>query len=166
MEATRDKIVDQFNIHLKNTVNATNMEKACFNSVIRSAKKQKIICKWENKNFKLLYKNKIKSILFNINKDNNKYLIRALFEKKINVIDVPFLAQQELNPENWKSIIDLLIKKNKSKYEIDIEAATEEFTCYRCKNKKCTYYELQTRSADEPMTTFVTCLVCGNRWKC
>ena len=114
----------------------------------------------------LLYKNKIKSILFNINKDNNQYLTNALLENKLKVVDVPFLAHQELNPENWKSIIDLLIKKNKSKYEIDIEAATEEFTCYRCKNNKCTYYELQTRSADEPMTTFVTCLVCGNRWKC
>ena len=31
---------------------------------------------------------------------------------------------------------------------------------------KCTYYQLQTRSADEPMTTFVTCINCGNRWKC
>ena len=27
------------------------------------------------------------------------------------------------------------------------------------------YIQLQTRSADEPMTTFVLCLECGNRWK-
>ena len=165
MEARRGKIADQFNNHLNNKVNATNLEKACFNSVIRSAKKQKIICKWENNNFMLLYKNKIKTVLFNINKDNNTYLTNAMNENKVKVIDVPFLAHQELNPENWKSIIDLLIKKNKSKYEIDIEAATEEFTCYRCKNSKCTYYELQTRSADEPMTTFITCLNCGKNWK-
>jgi hypothetical protein len=25
---------------------------------------------------------------------------------------------------------------------------------------------LQTRSADEPMTTFVTCIACGCRWRC
>ena len=36
--------------------------------------------------------------------------------------------------------------------------------CGRCKQRKCTSYDLQTRSADEPMTTFVTCLNCGNRW--
>ena len=48
----------------------------------------------------------------------------------------------------------------------DISAATDEFKCYKCKKRKCTYYEMQTRSADEPMTTFVTCLNCGNRWKC
>lgn len=27
------------------------------------------------------------------------------------------------------------------------------------------YYELQTRSADEPMTCFITCLDCGFKWK-
>ena len=42
---------------------------------------------------------------------------------------------------------------------------TSEFTCGRCKRNKTTYYQLQTRSADEPMTTFVTCLHCNNKWK-
>ena len=38
--------------------------------------------------------------------------------------------------------------------------------CSRCKKKtNCDYYQLQTRSADEPMTTFVTCLECNKQWK-
>jgi transcription elongation factor S-II len=45
------------------------------------------------------------------------------------------------------------------------EAATDAFKCPRCKQRQCTYFQLQTRSADEPMTTFVTCVVCNNRWK-
>ena len=40
------------------------------------------------------------------------------------------------------------------------------FKCGRCKSKKTTYYQLQTRSADEPMTTFVSCLNCEKNWKC
>lgn len=40
-----------------------------------------------------------------------------------------------------------------------------EFTCRRCGQNKTTHYSLQTRSADEPMTVFVTCLTCSNRWK-
>lgn len=40
-----------------------------------------------------------------------------------------------------------------------------EFTCRRCKGTKTTHYALQTRSADEPMTIFVTCLTCGKRWR-
>ncbi|KAB1256637.1 Transcription elongation factor A protein 1 [Camelus dromedarius] len=42
---------------------------------------------------------------------------------------------------------------------------TDLFTCGKCKKKNCTYTQVQTRSADEPMTTFVVCNECGNRWK-
>ena len=46
-----------------------------------------------------------------------------------------------------------------------VHSATDIFKCGKCKQRKTTYYQMQTRSADEPMTTFVTCLVCENRWK-
>jgi transcription elongation factor S-II len=46
-----------------------------------------------------------------------------------------------------------------------VYSATDIFKCGKCKQRKTTYYQMQTRSADEPMTTFVTCLVCENRWK-
>jgi len=41
-----------------------------------------------------------------------------------------------------------------------------EFTCRKCKGTKTTHYAMQTRSSDEPMTVFVGCLTCGNRWRC
>jgi transcription elongation factor S-II len=62
----------------------------------------------------------------------------------------------------------------------ETNAETDAFKCSRCQQRKCTYYQMQTRSADEPMTvslsygfkmwlltwqTFVTCINCGNRWK-
>jgi transcription elongation factor S-II len=40
------------------------------------------------------------------------------------------------------------------------------FKCGRCKSIKTTYFQMQTRSADEPMTVFVSCLNCGKNWKC
>ena len=39
------------------------------------------------------------------------------------------------------------------------------FKCKQCNSWDTTYTQKQTRSADEPMTTFVLCLKCGNRWK-
>ena len=48
---------------------------------------------------------------------------------------------------------------------VDLSSTSDEFMCYKCKARKCTFYQLQTRSSDEPMTTFVSCLNYGNRWK-
>ena len=63
-------------------------------------------------------------------------------------------------------MIDAKIKRDKNKFEINVTAATDVFTCRKCKGNQCTYYQMQTRSADEPMTVYVSCCICGNRWKC
>ena len=59
----------------------------------------------------------------------------------------------------------LYIKRDKLKYEFKPEAMTDQFKCRKCGSRSCSYYEVQTRSADEPMTQFISCLDCGNRWK-
>ena len=71
-----------------------------------------------------------------------------------------------MDPVKWDPLIQAKIKRDKYKFETNIEAATDTFKCRKCQSNKCTYYQMQTRSADEPMTTFVTCIDCGNRWKC
>lgn len=55
-------------------------------------------------------------------------------------------------------------------YSVSVDTCCVEF---RSKVKIVTFEvscvvscgQLQTRSADEPMTTFVLCNECGNRWK-
>uniref|UniRef100_A0A7S2XA16 DNA-directed RNA polymerase subunit n=2 Tax=Lotharella TaxID=74819 RepID=A0A7S2XA16_9EUKA len=37
--------------------------------------------------------------------------------------------------------------------------------CPKCKFKQAYYTQLQTRSADEPMTTFLRCADCHFQWK-
>ena len=72
------------------------------------------------------------------------------------------MASEERKQEN--SLIDAqnLLNTRAAK---DNQAETDQFKCGKCYQRKCKYYQLQTRSADEPMTTFVTCVNCGNRWK-
>eukprot|EP00999_Lentomonas_sp_LEN2_P001848 NODE_2971_length_472_cov_37.631884_g2921_i0.p2 GENE.NODE_2971_length_472_cov_37.631884_g2921_i0~~NODE_2971_length_472_cov_37.631884_g2921_i0.p2 ORF type:complete len:108 (+),score=2.19 NODE_2971_length_472_cov_37.631884_g2921_i0:74-397(+) len=45
-----------------------------------------------------------------------------------------------------------------------------EKTEAQCPNKECestsaNFFQMQTRSADEPMTIFYRCVECGERWK-
>ena len=75
------------------------------------------------------------------------------------------MTYQEIFPEHWKRLLDEKFKRETAIYEEKTEAMTDMFKCGRCKLRKCTYYELQTRSADEGMTIFITCVNCGNRWK-
>ena len=70
-----------------------------------------------------------------------------------------------MSPERWDDLIKAKSIRDKNKFEQKLEAMTDTFTCRKCKGKQCTYYQLQTRSADEPMTIFVSCIQCGNRWK-
>lgn len=43
--------------------------------------------------------------------------------------------------------------------------STDLIKCPKCRKTNCTYNQVQTRSADEPMTTFCLCNECGKRWK-
>lgn len=68
-------------------------------------------------------------------------------------------------PDRWRDILQKALEKDKAKYSKKVTANIEMF-CRSCRRKtKCDYYQVQTRSADEPMTTFVTCLECDTKWK-
>ncbi len=139
-----------------------NLEKGIFNYTCRISKEKKIVRKWENEHFVRIYTDRFRSIWRNL---ENKQFYKAIKKKKIKAKNVGFMTHQEINPKIWKNMIETKLKRDKNLTTEDMSMATEEFTCYKCHKNKCTYYQLQTRSADEPMTTFVSCLNCGARWK-
>jgi transcription elongation factor S-II len=95
----------------------------------------------------------------------NETLLNKVISGEIKAQEIAFMTHQEIFPEKWEDLIKAKSIRDKNKFEQNLEAATDTFTCRKCKSKKCTYYQMQTRSADEPMTIFVTCIDCGNRWK-
>ena len=164
----RDKYVIFLNKELNNERKSRQIEKSIYNNIIKYTKKNNIKRKWNNIHFKSLYVSRIRSIYSNIKEDS--YLKNKNFKKKIlnNEIDVTMiseLSKYDIFPENWKDLIEEKMKKDKLKYELKPEAMTDIFKCHRCSGRSCTYYEVQTRSADEPMTQFITCLDCNNHWK-
>ena len=123
---------------------------------------------WSNPKYKKLYVNKTMSIWANLQKKSyigNSRLLQRLKEGEFKPEDLAFLDAMTTFPENWKELIDEKTKRDRILYEVRKEAATDIYKCGRCKKRMCTYYELQTRSADEAITIFVTCLNCGKRWK-
>ena len=143
------------------------IEKGIFNFACQTSQKRKIVRKWENKIFCKIYINKARSLYSNLNSNSyikNLNLIKRMESSEIDPIKIAFMTPQELYPEHWKRMMDEKYNKDKYLFE-EVQAMTDQFKCGRCKSRKCTYYELQTRSADEGMTIFVTCLNCGRRWK-
>jgi len=158
----RSNIKQKLNEILKDEKNSNNMEKGIFNYSLKEADRHKIVKKWDNKHFVQIYVDRLRSIVLNLKGP----LIEHINDGTIKPHIVAFMTHQELAPEKWATLIDSKSKRDKNKFETNIAAATDTFTCRKCKGNQCTYYQMQTRSADEPMTTFVTCIPCGNRWKC
>lgn len=117
--------------------------------------------------FKRVYMNKCISVFSNLDKDSyihNDELILNL-DDVIDANEIATKTPMEIFPSHWKPLIEKRTATDEFLYTRSTESITDMFKCGRCKEKKCTYYQLQTRSSDEPMTTFVTCVECGYKWK-
>lgn len=139
-----------------------DLEQGIFNASIIEAKHHSIKRKWSNVCFVHIYTTKLKNIVVNL---TDVDFIEKIRQLQFTPHMIPFMSYQEIFPEQWNEIIQQKIARDTCKYESTMEASTDTFMCRKCKSKKCQFYQLQTRSADEPMTTFVNCIDCGNRWK-
>jgi transcription elongation factor S-II len=140
-----------------------NLERGIYNFIIQKATKEQVVKKWSNPYFVQIYIDHARSVYINLGVDRIK---QSILSREIKAQDLPFMSHQQMSPKKWNALIEQKRVRDKNKYEVHLEASTDNFQCHKCKSRECTYYQMQTRSADEPMTTFVTCIKCGNRWKC
>ena len=161
-EQFRLNIRGKLNLILENEKHSSNLEKGIFNYALKEATNRKVVKKWDNPYFVQIYLDRLRSIYINL---KNPEILDQIKSEAIQAHSVAFMTHQEMQPDKWKELIDAKIIKDKNKFEINVEASTDTFTCRKCKQNKCTYYTQQVRSADEPSTIFVNCLTCGNRWK-
>jgi len=156
----RKKLSSFFSENMKH---AANLEKGIYNWALKEATNRKVVKKWDNQFFIQIYLDHLRSIFVNLRNDK---LVQMVLTGEIKAHELAFMSHHEMRPEKWDEMIKAKSIRDKSKFEQNIEASTDTFTCRKCRSKKCTYYQMQTRSADEPMTVFVTCLDCSTRWKC
>jgi transcription elongation factor S-II len=162
-EEFRNNISNKFNEILLNKTMSDNLEKGIYNYSLEHADKINVVKKWDNSYFITIYLDRVRTIYFNIQNENVKHFVKNEIK---HIHKFAYMSHQEIRPDKWDQLIKDKKLRDTNKYLPKLEASTDNFKCWKCKSKKCTYYQLQTRSADEPMTTFVNCLDCGNRWKC
>ena len=145
-----------------------SLEKSIFDASYQYAQRQYIARNWKSKGFCEVYRQTVRSVISNIHPlspvQNTRLLIRVN-DGEFPLSSIPFMSAYEMFPEKWFSLKDKLLQREQKILEGNKSRATDQFKCRRCHKRECTYYELQTRSADEPMTIFVTCLNCGKEWR-
>jgi DNA-directed RNA polymerase subunit M/transcription elongation factor TFIIS len=135
---------------------ANMLELSVYNYAIKTAKDKQVIRKWTNPYFAHIYITRMKSIIANLTPE--------LYARFPDPAVFSSITHQDMMPDKWTAI--LAEKAKRDAYTTKLVATTADFKCYKCNKNECTYYQLQTRSADEPITTFVTCVNCEAHWRC
>ncbi len=142
-------------------------EKLIFQAAIHTSKKEHIRASWVNKSFGDVYSAIARRILGNLSPTSyvkNVGLWERFRSGEVTLAQLVNQNSYEMYPDVWQQMVDRQAKKERTQLEGDFSRATDKWQCNGCKMRKCTYYELQTRSADEPMTVFIQCLNCNKRW--
>ena len=157
---------------------AANLEIGVYNYAIKEASQKKIIKKWENPCFVVLYLDRIRTIFRNLTTTSEQesveaaspspaptQLIQKILSGEITPQYAATMTHQEMNEELWADLIDRKKVMDANRFTETVAASTTLFTCSKCKSNRCTFYSLQIRSCDEGETIFITCMDCGKRWK-
>ncbi|XP_044064081.1 transcription elongation factor A protein 3 isoform X9 [Siniperca chuatsi] len=113
------------------------------------------------------YKNRVRSRISNLKDPKNPGLRRNVLAGSIELSRIATMSAEEMASDELKQLRNVLTQEAIREHQMAKTGGTttDLLQCGKCKKKNCTYNQVQTRSADEPMTTFVLCNECGNRWK-
>jgi DNA-directed RNA polymerase subunit M/transcription elongation factor TFIIS len=112
-----------------------------------------------------IYETKVIDIISILNcdlNDNNSYLINNINNNIINIDNIVNMKPEELNPALFENIVK---RREMEEYKKNNKVGSNAFTCSKCKMANSLVSQKQTRSSDEPPTTFITCLECGHVFK-
>ena len=143
------------------------MEKSIYNTTIKEARIKCIERSWDCIQFKWIYKKNYNRLIGNIEYNKNSdFVLNKIKYKLFEPEKIISMRSDILYPDLWESSLLKNAKKLAALGKENNEQGSTFFKCGKCRKNNCTYFQMQTRSADEPMTTFIYCLNCGNRWKC
>jgi len=113
------------------------------------------------------YKAAVRSRVFNLRDKKNQALRENVLTGAVTTEKFAMMTTEEMASAEMKSLRTKFTTESIRDHQMSVQEGTpsDMFRCGKCGKYNCTYNQMQTRSADEPMTTFVFCRDCGNRWK-
>jgi len=106
------------------------------------------------------YKFKIRSLYLNLKDPKNPNLRRSVLNGDLSPEALSTMTTQEMASSEQKVEIERIQRENMDNAMAPqaVKSTTDQFPCGKCGQKKVAYTQAQTRSADEPMTTFCECV--------
>lgn len=145
-----------------------DLEMSIFQTAFDTARLRFIPRNWKSSQFTEIYSllcRKVASNIHPLSPVKNPRILSRIKSGEIPITALPSMSAYDLFPENWKELADKQLIREQKLLEGNKSRATDQYKCHRCGKSETTYYEMQTRSADEPTTIFITCLNCGKRWR-
>lgn len=168
VDRVRAKARARYEAVLDDPAIARDLEIVTWNSTIATCDRDGIPLYWDEPRFRFRYTTRVLSLAFNLRK-NDRLRARLLDprDRGVTCKKLVHMTPQQMCPEMWEETYQRVAVRQLRR-ECRTHAADAPdgaYTCRRCKSAKTVYTAMQIRSADEPMTVFVTCLTCGKNWK-
>jgi transcription elongation factor S-II len=160
--AQEDELIDSYVTAMEGDLNpvdtAIRIEIALYQEIIHTSGGY---CGSEN------HKKKLKMFVSNLNDVKNPKLVVKVLTGKITPEEFAKYGPNDMKSDDLKKLAkeahELACFNNFMAFSKG--AISKDIQCGKCGAKETEYTQRQTRSADEPMTTFCTCTKCGARWR-
>jgi DNA-directed RNA polymerase subunit M/transcription elongation factor TFIIS len=153
---------------ISNPKDQEKLEISILAAAMRDATDKSVLKHFDNELFMVCYNSAFRRFMSNLSKDSyvkNSQLLTKLENKDLTIENLADMTIQDFAPMIYVDLRERQLLREQQQLEGNKAMATDMFKCGRCHKRETTFYELQTRSADEPMTKFITCLNCGNHWR-
>jgi len=150
------------------TQDLVKLELAILQSAMTDSTNKQVFKHFDNSLFQTVYMQSLRRFIGNLDPNSyvkNAFLLKKIIQKDLTIDNLATMNIMDYSPTLYTELNDRMLLREKQQLEGNKALATDLFKCGRCHKRECTYYELQTRSADEPMTKFISCLNCGNHWR-
>ena len=116
---------------------------------------------WKNPSFVNLYTSRFRSLFHNLK--HEPAFLKQVVDGTITKSRLTSIQHIEMAEQKWAPYIQQMLEREKYTQNQTCET-TDMFVCPQCSSQRSTYYSLQTRGGDEPMTIFIRCVECEHNW--